>query len=302
MQSFHMNNKLISIIIRTYNEQKYLDELLTVIGTQKCDNFEFETIIVDSGSIDDTLNIANKHITKITHIKKQNFTFGRSLNIGCDFSNGDILVFISGHCVPVDEYWLQRLVQPLLTGESDYTYGRQIARDTTKFSEGQIFNQYFPATNNLAQQGFYCNNANAAIRRSVWKMYQFDESLIGLEDMHLAKQIYQNKGRITYVCDSCVYHIHNENWRQVKNRYKREAIALQIIMPEIQISILDMLRFIVIAIKEDLQQATKQGSFIKNFKPIITFRILQYYGVYQGNHYSRQLSYHAKIQYFYPKR
>ena len=64
---------------------------------EKIKNFLIEIILVDSGSNDKTLSIANKHKIIITHIEKKSFTFGRSLNIGCDIATGDILVFISGH-------------------------------------------------------------------------------------------------------------------------------------------------------------------------------------------------------------
>ena len=63
--------KTISIIIRTLNEEKYLDELLNSIKLQNIKNFLIEIILVDSGSNDKTLSIAKKHKIKITHIEKK---------------------------------------------------------------------------------------------------------------------------------------------------------------------------------------------------------------------------------------
>ena len=57
---------LISIIIRTLNEEKYLGELLAKISSQKDFGFEIETIIIDSGSTDNTIKIAKKHNCRIT--------------------------------------------------------------------------------------------------------------------------------------------------------------------------------------------------------------------------------------------
>ncbi|MEL0243843.1 MAG: glycosyltransferase, partial [Gammaproteobacteria bacterium] len=135
---------LVSIIIRTLNEDKYLDELLSAIDAQEKNGFLCEVIIVDSGSTDRTLEIAYKHNAKLTYINKKDFSFGRSLNIGCEFADGEHLVFVSGHCIPVNKDWLQNLVNPLIKNQSDYVYGRQIGRDTTKFSETQVFEKYFP--------------------------------------------------------------------------------------------------------------------------------------------------------------
>ncbi|MFN6036176.1 MAG: glycosyltransferase family 2 protein, partial [Dolichospermum sp.] len=44
-----------SIIIRTYNEQRYLEKLLKEIQNQVVDDLVYEVIIVDSGSTDKTL-------------------------------------------------------------------------------------------------------------------------------------------------------------------------------------------------------------------------------------------------------
>ena len=111
---------LVSIIIRTLNEEKYLDELLSAIDAQEKNGFLCEVIIVDSGSTDKTLEIANKHKAKLTYINKQDFSFGRSLNIGCEFAGGEYLVFISGHCVPSNNNWLINLCEPLIKNKAEY--------------------------------------------------------------------------------------------------------------------------------------------------------------------------------------
>src|SRR3546814_11050717 len=96
-----------------------------------------------------------------------------------------------------------------------------------------MFLKYFPAQSCIPQQGFFCNNANAAIIKVAWAQHRFDEDVTGLEDMVLAKQLWLAGEKIGYVADAVVEHIHEERWAQVKRRYEREAIALQGIMPEV---------------------------------------------------------------------
>src|SRR5690606_39690999 len=102
----------VSIVIRTYNEQKHLGALLERIEQQQRDGFEIETVIVDSGSTDDTVQIANRYPTRIIPIKKEEFSFGRSLNIGCAAATGDIMVFVSVHCVPTGPRGIADLISP----------------------------------------------------------------------------------------------------------------------------------------------------------------------------------------------
>lgn len=144
-----------SIVIRTLNEARHLDDLLTMVARQKTVGFDVETILIDSGSTDGTVEIAQRHGARITTISKSEFSFGRSLNRGCAFSTGDFLVLISGHCVPVDENWLQELCQPLMDGTVSYTYGRQIGDDDSNYSERRIFAKYFPMVSSIPQEGFF---------------------------------------------------------------------------------------------------------------------------------------------------
>ena len=291
---------LISVVIRTLNEEKYLEELLFSISNQSKNKYRVEVVIVDSGSTDQTLSIAKKYNSLLTFIKKEDFSFGKSLNVGCNFSNGDYLVFVSGHCIPVHNNWLENLVSPL-EDNCGYTYGKQIGRDTTKFSENQLFEKYFPDQSKLPQSGFFCNNANAAIRRDLWSKYKFNELLTGCEDMELAKRLTENGISIGYVSEAPVFHIHDETWEQVKIRYERESLALQQIMPEIYVTRFDVIKFVFVGIVKDAIAAFKKKKLYKSFYSIIRFRLAQYLGAYHGNHLSRKVSKEMKEKYFYPR-
>ena len=292
---------LASIVIRTFNEARYLDELLTEISKQNSNVVQSEVVIVDSGSTDATLDIAKKHHCRITHIKKSDFTFGRSLNVGCEFAKGDFLVFVSGHCIPASPDWLDELCKPLVEKQVAYSYGRQKGRDTTKYSETKHFDKWFPEYSKVPQEGFFCNNANAAVTREAWKKFGFNEELTGLEDMFLAKQLVESGEKVGYVSTAPVYHIHDESWSKLRTRYEREAYALQRIMPEVHFSFADFLRFLISGVLADLASAIREKVFLKYFGEILLFRYNHYWGTYKGNHEMRKLSAKQKFHYFYPK-
>lgn len=295
-----MVNMLASIIIRTYNEERYLNELLQAIANQANRIVKYEVVIVDSGSTDATLEIAKRHKCRITNINKEEFTFGRSLNIGCEFALGDIFVFVSGHCIPSTTNWLDELCKPIIENAIHYSYGKQLGRDTTKYSEDRHFEKWFPSYSKIPQDGFFCNNANAAICRKVWERFKFDEQLTGLEDMFLAKQMVDAGLHIGYVADAPVFHIHDETWRQVKIRYEREAYALKSIMPQVHFSFSDFVRYFVSGVLADSASAIRDKVFLSKIYEICIFRFCHYWGTYRGNHELRKLSVKMKKQYFYP--
>ncbi len=289
----------ISVVIRTLDEERYLDELLTMCRKQALDE-EVEIVLVDSGSTDSTLDIAAAHGAVITHIAKADFSFGRSLNVGCDAATGDVLVFVSGHCVPVDPDWLAHLVAPIRAGVAQYAYGRQQGRDRTKFSEQRLFGKYFPATSAVPQQGFFCNNANAAVSRAAWATHRFDEELTGLEDMALARRIVEDGGAVAYVAEAPVFHVHDESWAQVRRRYEREALALREIMPEVHLSPRDVLRFLLAGVTGDARAALRRGVLRREAGGIIAFRAAQYWGSFVGGQEHRRTARQLKDVYYYP--
>lgn len=289
----------VSIVIRTYNEEKFLPELLEAIEAQECP-FQFEVVIVDSGSTDKTLDIVSRSETNLVHIKKSDFSFGRSLNYGCKAATGEILVFISAHCIPTDNHWLKNLVSPFEDPKVALCYGRQVGNEISKFSENQVFAKYFPEDETKQQGGFFCNNANSAIRKGLWELRQFDEELTGLEDMDWAKHQYKNGFKIQYVASANIYHIHEESWKKIMIRYERESYALKEIMPEIHFNLIDMIWAIKRGILTDFQAAVKKKVLLSKLHQIFLFRVCQFYGSYKGNHIHRKLSKKKKQTYFYP--
>ena len=292
---------LASIVIRTLNEERYLGELLHAVESQDTEAIDVEVVIVDSGSTDRTLEVAESFGCRIECIDPGEFSFGGPLNVGCRASLGEILVFVSGHCVPIGADWLERLVEPLLAGAVELTYGRQVGGPRTQFSESQLFAKQYPARSAIPHEGIFCNNANSALRREVWSKYGFDEETTGLEDMALAKTLLQDGLQIGYVAEACVAHHHDESFRQVMWRFEREALALQEIMPEIQVSFADFVRYFLSATLLDFGAALSEGRLTSTLVDTLGFRFAQYWGSYRGNHEHRRLSRARKEHYFYPR-
>lgn len=216
-----------SIVIRTYNEEKHLGNLLQAVKKQDYQNYEI--VVVDSGSSDKTLEIAQEHNARIFKIESRDFTFGYSLNIGCKEAKGEYIVIVSAHVLPTDKKWLSHLLEPFKKDSKvAMVYGRQVGYDTSKFSEKRDFKRLFSDQPiNKGVPFIFANNANSAIRKDLWEKKSFDARLFGLEDIEWAKYYREKKYEISYAPKAAIYHIHNEKWHQIYNRYRREAIAAQ---------------------------------------------------------------------------
>ena len=293
--------KLISIIIRFYNEEKYIGKLLNKIYTQKI-NEKFDVILVDSGSKDNTVSIALKYPVKLIKIPKEKFSFGYSLNKGIENAEGEICVFISAHCIPYNNYWLTEIVKPFNNEKVAMVYGRQIGdKNLTKFSEHQIFKKWFPE-NLIENQSYpFANNANSAIRKSVWEKIKFNESLTGLEDVKWAKDALEKGYKLYYNSNAIVFHIHEERYSQIYNRYKREAIALKRIFPEMNFTFLDFIKFFISNTFNDYINAKKERKFFRNIFEIPIFRFMQFWGTYEGYKYRYNcLTEKLRERFYYP--
>lgn len=269
-----------SIVIRAFNEERHIGRLLEGIARQTIQDVQI--ILVDSGSTDATLAIAFHFPVEIVEIRPEEFTFGRSLNLGCAQARGEFIVIASAHVYPVYPDWLEQLLKPFDDPQVALAYGRQRGNHATKFSESQHFAKMFPERSNFRQDHPLCNNANAAIRRTLWETQPYDEELSGLEDMAWANWAISQGYYLAYSAEAEVVHVHNETPRQVYNRYRREAMALRRIQPGTSFGIWDFIRLLGMNIATDLWQAGRERRLLREARGILWFRTMQFWGTYQG--------------------
>jgi rhamnosyltransferase len=288
-----------SIVIRSFNEDKHIGKLLKGIQKQLC-SYEVEVILVDSGSTDSTVKIAEGMGAKIVNISPEDFSFGYALNVGCALASGEFLVFVSAHVYPVYTNWLQNMLDPFTDEKIALVYGRQIGDEYSKFSEKRLLNKWFPAISNHNQLHPFSNNANAAIRKSLWVEQPYDESLTGLEDLDWGNKIISKGYKIAYEADAVIVHVHEETPKKVFNRYYREAIAFKRIMPHARFKFLDFIFLSTTNILSDYYFAMREKVFIRNIIDIPVFRILQFFGTYKGYRYSGNIDSSLRTRFYYP--
>lgn len=88
-------NKKLSILIPVYNEEKTLLNILKRINECKIDSFDFETIIINDGSDDNTFNIIKENSNlydKVINLDK-NRGKGFAIKSGLKIATGDYVIF-----------------------------------------------------------------------------------------------------------------------------------------------------------------------------------------------------------------
>jgi glycosyltransferase involved in cell wall biosynthesis len=287
-----------SIVIRAYNEARHIGRLLEGVRRQSIDDAEL--ILVDSGSTDRTVEIAREYGATIVHIAADEFSFGRSLNRGVEAAAREYVVIASAHVYPVYPDWLECLIRPFEDPRVGLVYGRQRGTSSSKFSEQQIFRQWFPDQDINRQESPFCNNANAAIRRSLWQRHPYDESLTGLEDIAWAKWAQSQGYAIAYSAHAEIIHVHNETPRAVYERYRREAMAFKRIFTEAHFNIYDFVRLTATNIANDMRQAVRDRELLRSARSIVWFRAMQFWGTYEGYRRSGPVTQQLRQTFYYP--
>lgn len=289
----------VSVVVRALDEAEHLPALYEGLARQS--RLPDEVILVDSGSTDDSVAISEAAGARIVHIRPEDFSFGRALNVGCDVALGEVLVFVSAHVYPLDEHWLANLVAPFDDPEVELSYGRQTGDQRTKFSEMELMRRWFPDRSDVDQQHPFCNNANCAIRRTAWERRPYDEELTGLEDLHWAKETVNDGGRLVYRADATIVHVHEEPLAKTVNRYRREAIAHKRIFGDQRMGRLEALGLFLANTGRDYAAAIPRRRLLRNLVSIPLFRGAQFYGTWQGFRQDGDVTAALKRRFYYPK-
>ena len=105
-----MSEVKVSVIIPTLNSSEVLEKCLSSIRKNNA-KYEYEIIVVDGGSNDDTIEIAKKYADTV--LVADTYYAGTNRNRGVKAARGSIICFTDSDCV-VPENWIDGLVDGLL--------------------------------------------------------------------------------------------------------------------------------------------------------------------------------------------
>jgi glycosyltransferase involved in cell wall biosynthesis len=222
---------MISIVIRTKNEERWIGQCLRALSRQN--GPAPDIILVDNMSTDKTLEIAKPYNCRIVEIGDGEFTFGRSLNRGIAAAQGSLVALLSGHCVPLTDQWLQSLSSAFSDPKVAATYGRQEPLpDSSPYDKRDLWTT-FGIERRVQAKDFFFHNANSMIRKSLWDQTPFDEAISGVEDRDWAKKQIAMGYKIVYEPHASVHHHHGIHHNGDILRAERVARVIELIQTKV---------------------------------------------------------------------
>ena len=216
----------IDVICPLYKAEKYIENLHKSLLKQK--NVDLKNIrYIVTKSNDNTTKILKSMNAMFREIEPKDFSHSLTREEELRRSDADIVVFITQDIIIKSDLWLYNLVKPIIDGECDASYSRQIAKDNgiEKYTrelnypkESKVITK--KDVEKLGIKAFFSSDASSAIRREVFlKLNGYDNKKIPTsEDMYITYKLIMNGYKVKYCADSVIYHSHDYG---VKENYKK---------------------------------------------------------------------------------
>ena len=204
-----------------------LDEVLAAVRAQQLDA-QIELLVCDSGSRDDSVQIAKRHGAEVFQIAAHDFSHGRTRNELARRASGSHVAFLTQDATPADERWLQRLLAGFADGEDvALTYGPYRPRPDAPPAVRRELDTWFavqapngraatvrlenaerPVARSLIPQArMFFSDANGCVARAAWEEVPFRDVAYA-EDRLLAADFLAKGYAKVYVPDAAVVHSH----------------------------------------------------------------------------------------------
>ena len=219
----------VTVITRTKNSAWVLGQTLSALFSQDFEDFQLH--IVDSGSEDNTLEIARRFPCKITEIEAQQYFPGKVLNSAIEQCQSPLIVFLNSDTVLMHQRALGKLVAAFEDNDVQAAYGRQVARPEARPWVKQEYLSCFPKSGN-SPSWITLSLPFAAMRRVIWEKRPFYCWAWGSEDTEWGAWAQKEGHCVRYVPSATAMHSHNYNLSELYGRKFIEGEADAFIYPD----------------------------------------------------------------------
>lgn len=205
-------------------------EWATAIQALARQGLAHSTLIVDSGSSDETRLVALQHGNQVVQIDKRQFDHGATRQLAVELSKtSDFIVFMTQDAVLADDVALERLIEAFNNPNVGAAFGRQLPRAGANDIEAhaRLFN-YPPQDRitsaddipSLGMRAAFLSNSFAAYRMTaLLNVGGFPPRTLVSEDMIVGARMLLKGWKIAYQSEACVFHSHGYSLLREFQRY-----------------------------------------------------------------------------------
>ncbi|HYE06656.1 MAG TPA: glycosyltransferase [Planctomycetota bacterium] len=218
-----------AILIPTLGAARHLPALTAALARQRLR--PRQVIVIDSSSSDATVALARAAGWDVTVIPRSEFNHGGTRNRAARrcLAGIDVLVFMTQDALPVDDDFLGNLVRPIVAGEAQAAFARQIPYPDAQLPEVFARGLNYPAApsrrtradiDRLGIRAFFFSNVASAIDRATFdRLGGFPDDVVMNEDMLFCAKLLRDGGTVAYAAEAVVRHSHNYSIGQQFRRY-----------------------------------------------------------------------------------
>jgi glycosyltransferase involved in cell wall biosynthesis len=215
---------MISVIIPAYNAEKLILKCLKALENQTVLRTEYEILVVDDGSTDNTAEIV-KSFEEIRLIQQKNQGPAAARNNGARQANGNIILFTDSDCIPAKN-WIEEMICPF---ENDRevvgtkgTYRTDQKELTARFVQMEYEDKY----DLLSKHKFidFVDTYSAGFKKDIFLSFNgYDTSfpVACAEDVELSFRMSEKRCKIIFNPKAVVTHIHPKKFMDyLRKKYK----------------------------------------------------------------------------------
>jgi len=195
-----------SLIIPVLQESKILEKHLQKFPVELRDKYNFEMIVSDGGSTDDTVDIAKKFADSIvTHNSPKRQTISEGRNNGANNANSDIFVFLNADTIPVNIIDFLNLILEFKNEKLSYKNFDALACYVSSFPDEEqlkdkifytLHNNYVKLLNAIGM-GMGRGECQVVKKSAFIKAGGYNNEIVAGEDFDLYKRI-SSIGRVKF--------------------------------------------------------------------------------------------------------
>ncbi|HGY92265.1 MAG TPA: glycosyltransferase [Planctomycetes bacterium] len=217
----------VTVFIPTYNGGALLRRVLEQVFAQETD-FDYEVLVIDSGSTDETLDILRDFPVRLIQIPNHEFNHGLTRNRAVREAKGGIVALLTQDAVPYDHTWLSTLVSNFEDPQVAGAFCHQLPRDDCNpfqkdrldgWTKGEGERRVKQITSRADYEALSpmekyqliaFDDVASCVRKSVMEEIPFERRQFG-EDVAWAKQAILAGWKLVMDPNAVVVHSHNNS-------------------------------------------------------------------------------------------